>query len=103
MRFAIMGSGGLGCLYGGILARAGVDVTLIARGANLEALRSGGLDVQVLNGERFHVDVRATDDPREVGPVDAILFCVKTYDIAAAARQILPSLAAGDRGGGSGR
>src|SRR5436190_1048103 len=71
MRFAIMGSGGLGCLFGGFLARAGVDVTLIARGANLEALRSTGLDVQLLNGECFHVEIRATDDPREVGPDEA--------------------------------
>lgn len=90
MRFAIMGSGGLGCLFGGMLARAGVDVTLIARGANLEALRSGGLTVQMLDGERFHVGVKASDDPREVGPVDAILFCVKTYDVDAAARAVLP-------------
>jgi 2-dehydropantoate 2-reductase len=90
MRFAIVGSGGLGCLFGGVLARAGADVTLIARGANLEALRERGLDVQLLNGERFHVDVRATDNPAEVGPVDAILFCVKTYDVEPAARQSLP-------------
>jgi 2-dehydropantoate 2-reductase len=90
MRFAIVGSGGLGCLFGGVLARAGVDVTLIARGANLEALRERGLDVELLGGDRFHVDARATNDPGEVGPVDAILFCVKTYDVEAAARQSLP-------------
>jgi 2-dehydropantoate 2-reductase len=92
MRFAIMGSGGLGCLFGGLLARAGVDVTLVARGANLDALRTGGLDVQLLSGERFHVGVRATDHPAEVGPVDAILFCVKTYDVVAAARAVLPMI-----------
>jgi 2-dehydropantoate 2-reductase len=90
MRFAIMGSGGLGCLFGGLLAQSGADVTLIARGANLAALRERGLDVQLLGGERFHVDVPATDDPAEVGPVDAILFCVKTYDVESAARQALP-------------
>ena len=90
MRFAIVGSGGLGCLFGGVLARAGADVTLIARGANLEALRERGLDVHLLSGERFHVDVRATADPAEVGPVDAIFFCVKTYDVESAARQALP-------------
>jgi 2-dehydropantoate 2-reductase len=92
MRFAVMGSGGLGCLFGGLLARAGADVTLIARGANLSALRERGLDVTLFGGERFRVDVRATDDPREVGPVDAIAFCVKTYDIEAAARQMLPMI-----------
>lgn len=90
MRLAIMGSGGLGCLFGGVLARAGLDVTLIARGANLEALRTRGLEVALFSGERFHVGVRATDDPQEVGPVDAILFCVKTYDIETAARQAIP-------------
>ena len=92
MRFAIVGTGGLGCLFGGVLARAGVDVTLVGRGANLAALRERGLDVQLLAGERFQVDVRATSDPAEVGPVDAILFCVKTYDVEAAARQSLPMI-----------
>ena len=90
MRFAIVGSGGLGCLFGGFLARAGADVTLIARGGNLEALRERGLEVQLLSGERFQVDVRATNDPAEVGPVDAIFFCVKTYDVESAAQQALP-------------
>jgi 2-dehydropantoate 2-reductase len=92
MRFAIVGSGGLGSLFGGVLARAGVEVTLIARGANLAVLRERGLEVRFLSGDRFHVEVRATDDPAEAGPMDAILFCVKTYDIAAAARQALPMI-----------
>lgn len=92
MRIAVMGSGGLGSLFGGVLARAGADVTLVARGANLAALRERGLEVALLSGERFQVDVRATDDPAEVGPVDAVLFCVKTYDIEAAARSILPTI-----------
>jgi 2-dehydropantoate 2-reductase len=94
MRFAIVGSGGLGCLFGGVLARAGADVTLIARGANLAALRERGLDVHLLGGERFHVDVRSTDDPAEVGPVDAVIFSVKTYDVESAARQALPMIGA---------
>lgn len=90
MRFAIMGSGGLGCLFGGVLARAGQDVTLIARGTNLAALLERGLDVTLFGRAPFHVDVRATDDPPEVGPVDAILFCVKAYDVETAARRCLP-------------
>jgi 2-dehydropantoate 2-reductase len=90
LRFAIVGGGGLGCLFGGLLARAGTDVTLIARGANLEAICARGLDVRLLEGEPFHVDIPATDDPGEVGPVDAIFFCVKTYDVEAAAGQVLP-------------
>src|SRR5262245_32634630 len=87
-----MGSGGLGCLFGGVLTRAGVDVMLIARGANLDALRSGGLDVTLFGGEQFHVAVQARDNPGEVGPVDAVRFCVKTYDIEAAARATLPMI-----------
>ena len=90
MRFAIVGSGGLGCLFGGLLARAGADVTLIARGANLAALRERGLDVTLLGADPFHVEVHAAAEPAEVGPVDAILFCVKTYDVESAARQALP-------------
>lgn len=90
MRFAIMGSGGLGCLFGGLLARAGLDVTLIARGVNLDALQQRGLDVILLSGERFHVDVKATDNPADVGPVDAVMFCVKSYDIESAAEACLP-------------
>jgi len=90
MRFAIVGSGGLGCLFGGVLARAGADVTLIARGANLAALRERGLDVTLLGRPPFHVDVRAADDPTQIGPVDAVLFCVKTYDVESAARRALP-------------
>jgi 2-dehydropantoate 2-reductase len=90
MRVAIVGAGGLGGIYGGLLARAGLDVTFIARGRNLEALREHGLSITLTTGEQFRVPVRATDDPREVGPVELIWFCVKTYDLDAAARQALP-------------
>jgi 2-dehydropantoate 2-reductase len=89
MRVAIMGSGGLGSLFGGLLTRAGLDVTFIARGANLESLREGGLSVQLAH-EQFHTSVRATDNLAEVGVVDVVWLCVKTYDIDEAARQILP-------------
>jgi 2-dehydropantoate 2-reductase len=85
-----MGSGGLGCLFGGVLARAGVDVTLIARGANLAVLRERGLDVTLLGRDPFQVDVQVTDRPGEVGPVDAVVLCVKSYDIDVAVRQALP-------------
>lgn len=88
MRMAIMGSGGLGGYYGGMLARAGEDVTFIARGAHLEAIRADGLTVKLPSGEEFTLDAKATSDPGEVGPVDLVLFCVKTYDTDAAAEQI---------------
>ncbi len=90
MRIAIVGAGGLGGLYGGLLARAGLDVTFIARGRSLAALRERGLAVKLASGDEFHVPVRATDDPREVGPVDLAWFCVKTYDLDDAARRAIP-------------
>ena len=92
MRIAIMGSGGLGGYYGGMLARAGEDVTFIARGAHLEAIRADGLTVKLPSGEEFTLDAKATNDPSEIGPVDLVLFCVKTYDTDAAAEQIRPTV-----------
>lgn len=82
MRVAIFGAGGLGSYVGGLQARAGRDVTFIARGANLEALRSKGLSITLEEaGEQFTVPVRATNDPADVGPVDLVWLCVKNYDL----------------------
>ena len=78
MRIAIMGAGGVGGCLGGLLAKAGNDVSLIARGEHLEAIRSNGLKLIRPDGE-FVVKVDATDDPAEVGPVDLILYTVKTF------------------------
>ncbi len=90
MRIAVVGAGGTGGYFGGLLARAGQDVTFIARGMQLEALRARDLMVESRLAGTFTVPVRATDDPNEVGPVDLILFCVKTYDTDAAAESIRP-------------
>jgi len=90
MRIAMVGGGGLGAFYGGLLAHAGEDVTFIARGANLQALRADGLTVKRPNGGDLHLGVQATDNPRDIGPVDLIWFCVKTYDLDAAAQQAAP-------------
>ncbi len=90
MRIAVVGAGGTGGYFGGLLARAGHDVTFIARGANLEALRTRGLTVESRLAGTFTAAVQATDDPREIGPVDLILFCVKTYDTDTAAGSIRP-------------
>ena len=89
MRVAIMGSGGLGGMFGGLQARAGHDVTFIARGLNLRALQEGGITVRFPDAE-FHLNAKATEDPSDIGPVDVVWFCVKTYDVPAAARQIVP-------------
>ena len=78
MRIAVMGAGGTGGYFGGMLARAGNEVSLIARGAHLEAIKSNGLRV-VRDDEEFTVHCQASDDPSDVGPVDLALLCVKTY------------------------
>jgi 2-dehydropantoate 2-reductase len=94
MRIAVMGSGGTGGYFGGLLARAGEEVTFIARGAHLEALRLRGLTVKSRLAGEFALPVRATDAPDEVGPVDLVLFCVKTYDTDTAAESIRPLIGA---------
>jgi 2-dehydropantoate 2-reductase len=97
MRIAVMGTGGVGGYFGARLALSGSDVTFIARGAHLAAMRRHGLRV-LSDGGDMHVErVAATDDPRDVGPVDLVLFGVKLWDTEDAARQILPMLR-GDTG-----
>lgn len=90
MRIAIVGAGGIGGGYGAALAAAGQDVTFIARGAHLAAMRSNGLRVEGGRGETHVRPAKATDDPATVGPVDVVLFCVKLWDVEAAGRQIRP-------------
>jgi len=93
MKIAIMGTGGVGGYYGGLLARSGQDVTFIARGAHLEAIREKGLQVKSVHGDFLVSPVKATDNPREVGPADLILFTTKTYHTEEAARMIKPMVA----------
>ena len=89
MRIAIMGSGGMGGYLGARLAAAGNDVTFIARGAHLAAMREGGLRVR--GAEEITVEpVKATDDPGAIGAVDLVLFSVKLYDTDDAAAAIVP-------------
>ena len=91
MRFAIMGTGSVGGFFGGCLARGGADVTFIARGDNLRALREQGLHVHSAAMGDFHLPtVLATDDPGAVGPVDVVLMCSKGYDLETGARQMQP-------------
>jgi 2-dehydropantoate 2-reductase len=87
---AIMGSGGVGGYFGARLAMSGADVHFIARGAHLAAMRECGLTVEG-GPEPIRVrKVNVTDDPRTIGPVDLVLFCVKLWDSEAAARQLMP-------------
>ena len=95
MKIAIMGAGGVGGFYGGRLAKAGEDVTFIARGSQLRALRQRGLRVKsTLIGDFELSAVQATEDPGSVGVVDLVLMCVKAYDLEAASRAIAPMIAA---------
>jgi 2-dehydropantoate 2-reductase len=79
MRFAVVGAGAVGGYFGARLARAGHDVTFVARGAHLDAIRARGLSIESPLGD-FVVRVAAECDPARVGPVDLVLFAVKTYD-----------------------
>lgn len=92
MKILIMGTGGVGGYYGGLLAQQGNDVTFIARGAHLYALRHEGLKVKSVHGDFTVVPANATDDPANVGPVDLVLFCVKTYNTDEAAEAIRPAM-----------
>lgn len=90
MRFAIVGAGGVGGYFGGLLASHGEDVTFIARGAHLEAIRRDGLRVESVHGDFTVFPTKATDDTRTVGPVDVVLFATKTYQLEAAGQALHP-------------
>ena len=92
MRFAILGSGAVGGYYGAKLARAGHDVTFIARGAHLQAIRERGLQIRSATLGDFTVRTRAEEDTSIVGPVDVVILAVKTYDNSTALPLIAPML-----------
>ena len=94
MKIAIMGAGGLGGYFGARLVEGGADVHFIARGSHLEAMRRDGLRIE--GPEPIHArQVRASDDPRDVGPVDVVMLCVKLWDTDQAIRQIRPMVGPG--------
>lgn len=88
MRIAVIGAGGVGAAFGAALANAGSDVTFVARGAHLAAMRAHGLRVLSPRGDIHINPVQATDDPAGIGPVDFVLFCVKLWDVETAAAAI---------------
>ncbi len=89
MKILVMGSGGVGGFYGGRLAHAGCDVTFVARGAHLEAMRKHGLVIEnEPQGDIRLPQVKVTDDPAVIGPVDLVLIAVKLWDTEAAARAV---------------
>jgi 2-dehydropantoate 2-reductase len=90
MRIAVIGAGGVGGAFGAALANAGADVTFVARGAHLAAMRKNGLRIEGGRGETIVNPAQATDDPASIGPVDFVLFCVKLWDVESAGAQIKP-------------
>jgi 2-dehydropantoate 2-reductase len=90
MRIAAMAAGAVGGYFGGRLAAAGHDVAFIARRAHLDAIRRDGLKIESVHGDLHLRNVTATDDPRQVGPVDVVLFAVKLWDTEAAAELARP-------------
>jgi 2-dehydropantoate 2-reductase len=90
MKIAVMGTGGVGAYYGGLLATKGHDVTFMARGAHLEAIRAHGLQVNSIHGDFSILPAKATDNPTEVGVVDWVMFCVKTTATDQAVQAIRP-------------
>src|SRR5215813_3436572 len=90
LRIAVMGSGGVGGYLGARLVQGGADVTFVARGAHLAAMRANGLAVESEHEPICLSKVSATDDPRTIGPVDIVLFSVKLWDTESAARLLLP-------------
>jgi 2-dehydropantoate 2-reductase len=92
MKIAAMAAGAVGSYFGGRLAAAGHDVAFIARRANLEALRKDGLKIQSVHGDLHLPKVFATPDPKEVGPVDIVLFAVKLWDTETAAELTKPMI-----------
>ena len=87
-RVLVMGAGGVGAYFGAALQAGGHDVWYVARGPNLDALRTSGLRVTGNCGSFSLGDVRATDDASEAGERDLVLFCVKNYDLDAGADAI---------------
>jgi 2-dehydropantoate 2-reductase len=95
MRIAVIGAGGVGGAFGAALAKAGSDVTFVARGAHLAAMRTRGLKVLGPRGDVHLSPVQATDEPAGIGPVDVVLFCVKLWDVESAGAAIRPLVGPG--------
>jgi 2-dehydropantoate 2-reductase len=90
MKVAVVGTGGVGGLFGGMLANCGHEVSFIARGAHLKAIRARGLRIESPDESITIAPADATDVPAEVGPVDLVLLCVKTYHLIDAIEQARP-------------
>ena len=88
MKIAVFGAGGVGGYLGGRLAQGGNDVTFVARGRHLEAIKADGLQVRSIKGDFTVQPGKATDRPEEIGIVDLVLCCVKSWQVPEAAVEI---------------
>jgi 2-dehydropantoate 2-reductase len=94
MKIAVMGAGAVGCYYGGMLARAGHDVTLIARAQHVDVVRASGLRMDTLTFQA-HVPMQAETEAGGVSGADLVLFCVKSTDTESAGAAMAPHLKPG--------
>jgi len=95
MRIAVIGTGGVGGYFGAKLALAGHDVTFVARGAHLDAIRRDGLRIDSASTPMHVRDANATDNLAGIGPVDIAMVCVKLWDVERTAPQLAPLVASG--------
>ena len=93
-RYVVMGAGAVGCYFGGMLARAGVPVTLVGRASHVDAIRANGLRLQTTRFDE-QVAIEASTSMDAVAAADVVLFCVKSTDSEATARQLRPLLKPG--------
>lgn len=91
MKVCIYGAGAIGGYLGVELARAGADVSLVARGGHLEAMRNNGVKL-LINGEERVAKVRATDDPSELGPQDYVFIALKAHSVPSVVDKMRPLL-----------
>ncbi len=94
MRVAVYGTGAVGGYFGGRLAQAGIDVTFIARGAHLEAIREKGLQVESIQGDFTIHPAQVASDPEDVGTVDLVILGVKAWQVRDAALAMQPMIGA---------
>ncbi|MEE3138138.1 MAG: 2-dehydropantoate 2-reductase [Acidobacteriota bacterium] len=92
MKFAVVGVGGVGGYYGGRLAAGHCDVSFLARGRSLQTLLAHGLSIESALGDVSLHDLKTTDRPDAIGPVDVVLLCVKAYDLESVATSLAPLL-----------
>ena len=95
MKISIIGAGGVGGYFGGRIAQAGYDVTFVARGENLQAIREHGLTVKSINGDFSIKPVRVTDKISEAGDSDLVILGIKAWQVLPVAQELKPFIRKG--------